>query len=153
VKRSQKELRSFVQAGTSLHDQLLSDREKRLQGGFVNRHPDKFSLEGLPYVLQSGLQEFVRWTIVAQDVCEKCLVESVADPFIRKQVLDIEQIPRMLSVKGSNQFPRVQISKRNDLDSAKPNRSSTIGRTVFNSTGWTVPRRTGVTSILIWAFL
>lgn len=76
VKRSQKELRRFVQAGTSFRDQLLSNREERLQGGFVNRHSLKFSLEGLPYVLQSGLQEFVRRTIVAQDVREKCLVES-----------------------------------------------------------------------------
>jgi hypothetical protein len=30
--------------------------------------------------------------------------------------LDIEQIPRMLSVKSSNQFPRIEFGKRNDLD-------------------------------------
>ena len=53
---------------------------------------------------------------MAQDVCEKCLVESVINPFISKQVLDIEQISRMLSVQSCNQFSCIEVGKRNDLD-------------------------------------
>ncbi len=90
MKGPKKELRCFIQAGANLRNQLLSGCEEHLQGGIANRHSDKFSLEGLPYVLQSGLQEFVHWTIVAQNVCEKCLVESFVDPFIGKQMLNIE---------------------------------------------------------------
>jgi hypothetical protein len=43
-------------------------------------------------------------------------VESVINPFIGKQVLDIEQISRMLSVQCCNQFPCIEVGKRNDLD-------------------------------------
>jgi hypothetical protein len=50
---------------------------------------------------------------------EKCLVESFVDPFIGKQVLNVEQIPRMLSVQSGNQFPRIEVGKRNDLDFGK----------------------------------
>ena len=98
------------------------------------------------------MQEFVRRPIVAQDVGEKCLVKSLVDPFIPQQGLHIEEVPRMLTINGGDEFPRIEIGKRTTWISAKPNCSSTIGRTVLNSVGWTVPRSTGVTSILIWAF-
>jgi hypothetical protein len=98
---------------------LLSGCEKRVQGDFVECHSDKFSAERLLYVLQAGLQDFVGQTIVAQDVGQECLEESLVDPFIRKQVLDVELVPRMLAVKSGNQFPRIKISKQNDLDFSK----------------------------------
>ena len=90
MERPKKELRCFIEAGANLRNQSLSGFEEHLQGGIADRHSDKFFLKGLPYVLQSGLQEFVRWTIVAQNVCEKCSVESFIDPFIGKQMLNIE---------------------------------------------------------------
>ncbi len=135
MKRPQEELGGFIQAEANLRNQLLSGCEEHVQRGFANRHSHKLSLKGLPYVLQARLQEFVRWTIVAQNVCEKCLVEGFVDPFIGKQVLNVEQIPRMLSVQCSNQFSRVEVGKRNDLDFSKAELPSTMGRTVLNSTG------------------
>ena len=84
MKRPQEELRGFIQARTNLRNQFLSRCEECIQRGFANRHSGKLSLEGLPYVLQARLQEFVRWTIVTQNVCQKCFVKSFVDPFIRE---------------------------------------------------------------------
>jgi len=95
----------------------------------------------------------LHWTVVAQNVCEKCLVESFVDPFIGKQVLNVEQIPRMLSIQGGNQFPRVEVRKRNNLDFGKAELFLYDGPNCSQLYGWMAPRRTGVTSILIWAFL
>ncbi len=106
----------FHPGGSELRNQLLSGCEKRVRRGFSYRHSDKFCLEGSSYLLQAGLQELVRRAIVAQDVCEKCLVGSVIYSCISKQVLDIEQISRMLSVQSCNQFPCVEVGKRKDLD-------------------------------------
>src|ERR1700723_504908 len=84
MKRPQEELRGVIQTRTNLRNQFLSRCEECIQRGFANRHSGKLSLEGLPYVLQARLQEFVRWTIVTQNVCQKCFVKSFVDPFIRE---------------------------------------------------------------------
>jgi len=55
--------------------------------------------------LEARPKEFARGTIVAQDVCQKYLVQCFFDPFVDKQVLNVEQIPRMLSVQCATNFP------------------------------------------------
>ena len=79
MKRPREELRGFSQTGTNLHNHLLSGCEEHVQRDFANRPSGKRSLESLAYVFQAGLQELMRWTIVAQNVCPKCLVESSID--------------------------------------------------------------------------
>jgi len=56
---------------------LLSRFNEDSQGSFFARHTGKLKLEHLSYIFHSRLQDFVRGTIVFQDVCKKGLEEGV----------------------------------------------------------------------------
>ncbi len=94
---------------TNLRNESCSYCKKCIEGSFLDRHTHKLLLKGLRYLFQARLQDFVCGTVVAEDVCEKGLEESLVYSFIRKQILNIEQAPRMLTIECYNQFSRVEI--------------------------------------------
>jgi len=82
-----------------LRDQPLPGADERLVFHMLLCHRGELGVEDLPQVLAGGIEDFVHRTVVADELDQESLPDFRCHPSVVQQMLDVEEVARMLAVQ------------------------------------------------------
>ncbi len=98
-----------------LRDHLAAGVEEVLEGHRFEGHAGEAALEGLGDVFGAGGEDLAHGAVMAEEVDDESLAQSVGQALAAQEVAYVEEVPRVLAVKGREQLAGIEILEGDHL--------------------------------------